>query len=411
MPHEILSKINTPIHSPILNASHRESPALYAAQTIKTFAQALTGLFIPIFIFTLPDIPKITGDAVKDGIILILIFYLIRSIAALSFMNLITNTVFGFLNFRKSIFLGNVFLAISTIFLMLSPYSLLFLFLSSITYAIETTIYWIPYHLFFIRKASSESGQYGKAFGTRLLLSQIASAAGPILGGFIIAYFGFTTLFIIGTVLIISSAIPVLFSVTEHNHGKHNARHIFERLVKSRSLRNDTIAIASVEGDALLYSVFWPILLFTIAESFSKIGVITSISVTISCLAALIIGNLVDKRGGKFIHKIGCTINSILYLPRIFITSIQAFFILDIVDKLNGILYAVPFNAAMYEHAKYRMHESDFIIYRVIISHLALVIISTIAIGLIVILASWQYIFIFMAMVCPFAYYVNKSSK
>jgi MFS family permease len=411
MPYQALAKINSPIHHPLFSVLHKESPALYTAQTIKTFAQALTGLFIPIFIFTLPNVPTLTGDSIKDGLILILIFYLIRSIAALSFMNLITNTVFGFLNFKKSIFLGNIFLAISMILLALSTFSLWFLFFSAITYAIETCIYWIPYHLFFIRKASNATGQYGHTYGIRLLLSQGASAAGPIIGGFIITFAGFPTLFAIGTVLTIASAIPVLFSIHENNHGKHNARHIFERLFRSKSLRNDTIAIASVECDALLYSVFWPVLLFTVAGSYSKLGVITTISVTISCLAALIIGNLVDKNGGKVIHKIGCTINSILYLPRAFMTSLQAFFILDIVDKLNGILYAVPFNVAMYEHAKYRMHESDYIVYRVIVSHLALVFMSIIAIGLVLILADWQYIFIFMAMVCPFAYLVNKKSK
>ena len=411
MPHHIISKIGTQISSPILHVSAKESPALYTSHTIKTFAQSLIGLFIPIYIFTLPDIPKFTGNPITDGILLILIFYLVRSIFALLLMNFITNTIFGFLNFKKSIFLGNIFLAVAMILLALTPYSILFLFLSTITFAVETCLYWIPYHLFFIRKASNADGQYGHTFGIRLLLSQLAWAAGPLLGGLIITFLGFLSLFTLGTVLIVVSAIPILFSVHERNHGKHNARHIFERLIRSKSLLNDTIAISATEGDALLYAIFWPILLFIVAESYTKIGVITSISTTISCLAALIIGNLVDKTGAKFIHKNGCTINGILYLPRVFLTNIQAIFVLDIADKLNGILYAVPFNAVMYQHAKARMHDSDFIIFRAVICHLAIVFFAITTMALIVVLPSWRYIFIFMAIISPFAYLINKKSK
>jgi hypothetical protein len=180
------------------------------------------------------------------------------------------------------------------------------------------------------------------------------------------------------------------------------------RLIRSRSLFNDTIAIVSTEGDALMYGIFWPILLFMVADSFTKIGIITSISITISCLAALVIGDLVDHKGATLIHKIGCTINSILYLPRVFLTNIQAMFVLDIADKLNGILYGVPFTAVMYEHAKSRMHDSDYIVFRAVVCHIAIILISLICMALIVILPSWRYIFIFMAFVSPFAYMINK---
>lgn len=408
MPYTTVSKLNTQIKSPILAVSQDESPALYSSHAIKTFAQSLMGLFIPIYIFTLEYIPEFTGKRVIDGFLLILIFYLIRSISAIWMMNFVTNTIFGFLNFKKSIFVANICLALGLTLLALTPHSIVFLFISAVLFAAETNLYWIPYHLFFIRKASNGSGKYGRSFGIRILSSQLASAIGPLIGGFIIAFFGFIVLFTIGTVLIVVSAIPILFSVHEHNHGKHNASHIFSRLIRSKSLINDTIAISSTEADALMYAVFWPVLLFIIAESYTTLGIITSISVTISCLAALLIGNLVDTKGARFIHKIGCVINSILYLPRAFLTSLQAFFILDVVDKLNGILYAVPFNAVMYEHAKARMHESDYIIYRAVVCHVAIAITCVVAIALVVILPEWRYIFIFMAMVAPFAYLINK---
>jgi MFS family permease len=217
MPHEILAKVNTQIKSPVLNVSHSESPALYSSHTIKTFAQSLIGLFIPIYIFTLPNIPKFTGNPVTDGFLLILVFYLLRSIFALSLMNFITNTIFGFLNFKKSIFLANIFLAVATILLALSPFSLFFLLFSTIAFAVETTLYWIPFHLFFIRKASSKSGQYGHTFAIQVLTSQLGSAFAPLIGGIIITYLGFIALFATGTTLIVASAFSdtILYARTQ----------------------------------------------------------------------------------------------------------------------------------------------------------------------------------------------------
>lgn len=316
MPYQITSKVNSALHAHHIKPVS-ESPALYTSHTVKTFAQSLIGLFIPLFIFTLPNQPILTENSTIDGILLILSFYFVRSIFALLMMNFITNSIFGFLNFKKSIFLGNVLLAISLILLSLSTQSLIFLYISAFVFAAETTLYWVPYHLFFIRKASSKDGHYGHSYGMRILLSKLASAAGPLLGGLLITYLNFMYLFSAATILILVSAIPILFSVHEDKHGKHNAKHIFGKLIKSKSLKNDTIAMASVESDTVMYAIFWPLLMFiTAASSFAKVGVISSVSITISSLSALIIGNLVDKKGAKFIHKIGCTINGILYIPR-----------------------------------------------------------------------------------------------
>ena len=387
-----------------------ESPSLYLTNTIKTFAESLIGIFVPIYILTLKNLPIIVQDHFTNGLIWVLTFYFIRSFAVILTIGFETNIIFGKINFKGSILGSNIILALSLLLMSFMDRSFIYFIPAAIASGIAAITYWLPFHIFFVRKTSG-TGHYGKNFGTRFLLDKLASAAGPILGGLFITLFGFSPLFIIGIVLILVSAFPIMVGVHEHKHGKHNAHHIFKNFFYNRKYRNDTISLISVAADGILYGIFWPILLFTVIITYAKLGLITSISVGLSAFAALYVGKLIDKHGTKTIHKIGVIINSLLYIPRVFVINPIYLYAIDITDKMNGTLFAVPFNALFYKHAKHQHNDSDFVIYREIIVHSSVCFIMLIGIWLMAILPSWKYIFILIAIVSPFSYFINIKNK
>jgi hypothetical protein len=282
-----------------------------------------------------------------------------------------------------------------------------FLFAAAVLLSFNTVLYWIPYHILFIRKAASSSGKFGKNFGIRLLLNRAAAALGPVSGGLIVATVGFTSLFTLGIVLVICSSFPILFSIHEHKHKHHNALQIFMHYFKDRNHIPYTLAFSSMAADSTIYAIFWPILLLLTIESFTKVGFISSLSLAISAGVSIQIGKFIDNRGEKFIHKIGVTLNSLLYIPRVFIANPAFVYGIDIMDRLNSTIYGLPFNALMYKHARESKHDSEFIIYKDIAVHLGVVLIILLVSFLMFVFNSWKWVFLLIALISPLTYLIN----
>ncbi|MBU1868177.1 hypothetical protein KJ608_01800, partial [Patescibacteria group bacterium] len=154
-----------------------------------------------------------------------------------------------------------------------------------------------------------------------------------------------------------------------------------------------TLAYFGNGAEALVYTIFWPILLFIVLESFIKVGAITSISILISSLVVLWVGKTIDKHGRTLLHSVGVTLNTLFYLPRLFSSSQFLLYSLDIVDRVNGVLYSLPFITNTYEKAV-RLGDSDFIIYREIAIHIAIAVTAALLLILLPFLPNWRYVFI-----------------
>ena len=385
-----------------------EAGAIYIANSIKTFAESLVGVFIPIFILKLPNLPLINSNDLINRILWVLIFYFFRSIFILLLLKPLTNIIFGRINLKWSIFISNVVLAFSLLCLSIADKSTHMLILASFLVAAAIIMYWLPFHLFFIRKLGTKDGHYGKRYGFQILFDSTSAAIAPLTGGIILTLFGFQALFATGIIVILISAIPIVSSVTEHAHGKHNAYYTLLSFIKDPKYKNDSIAMASIASDSILYAVFWPIMLIIVLESFEKVGAITSISIAISSLVAIMVGIQIDKGRSKILHKIGVAVNSMLFIIRAFVFTPISVYLIDIFDRMNGAFYVVPFTSAMYKHAREGHHDSDFIIYREYVVHGIMAVTTLAAFILLFFIPRWQYIFILTAIVSPFVYWVQK---
>lgn len=388
----------------------KESFALYLSHTIRTFAQALTGIFLPLYILSLTNKPIIYANTFTNNLAWVLIYYIFRSISVLVLITPVTNIIFGKLNFKRSISLSNLTISLSLIFVLFADKYFWLIPLTAIAASFDIMLYWIPFHLFFIRK-SSDNGQYGKQFGIQLFLTKVASALGPFIGGFIIISFGFPLLFILSIILMLSSVIPLVFSVEEHRHGKHNALQIFKKYISQKSLLGISTAFSIIAFEDVIYAIIWPLVLFNLTNSFAKLGMITTASVSISALFAVYIGRNIDKHGKRLIHKIGIIINSILYFLRYWVNQTGLAISIDLGDKINGSLYGVPFNAKTYDIAKEKHYDSDFMIYREIVMHLGIACGLFIILILLPLITNYKILFIILGLLTPLTYLIHSNKR
>ncbi len=381
--------------------------------TLRSFSISLIGLFIPIYIFQIAEkFPTITENSVINSIFYVLLFYLIRSAATIGFMPRVVNVIFGYLKFNGSIMIANVLLGIAIYLLILAETHIWALVFAPILLALNTTLYWIPFHTYFVRNFKSATGHFGTNTGIRLFLAGIATAAGPALGGIVVKNFGFQSLFWLGIVALILSGFPILFGLPEHNHGKHNVMQIVKKYFFDAKHKYNTIAQMCMGIDGELYAIFSPLLLFLISSDITNVGYITSISVSLAAVFTLVVGKVVDKQGPKKIHKVGLIFNSFFYLPRVFLNQSWLLYLIDVFDKINGSFLAVPLLAATYERAKTNENESDFMIYREFMIHLGICLAIVLLMFIILLTANWRLVFLLLAIVSPLTYLVNvKNSK
>jgi MFS family permease len=407
MPDQIPSK--TEIGLPILtHFKIGETPAIYLTHTIRHFGLAMIGLFIPLYILNLSNIPIFLDNKITNGLLFILIFYLCFSLVIFFSVSFVTNTIFGLLNFKGSIFTSSLLLILFLIFLSLSKYYFPFLFVAAFFYGMQTTLYWIPYHILFIRKISDAQGHYGKSFSLRVIFVKLADSLAPFIGGLAITLYSYDALFLTTIIILIISSFPVLISIHETNHGKHNAKEILVKYIKKKELRSDSISMVVENIEATFYATFWTVLLFISLNSYIKLGFIKSFSLIPIIILTAYIGKIIDKHGQKTVHKVGTIVNSLLYIPRVFIKSPILLILTDVIDTFNSTLYGIPLNTKIYENASKTENVSDYIIYRELIRYGFGSIGIFLCILLLLVVPKWQYIFLLLAIISPLTYLISK---
>lgn len=408
MPDQLNSKVQLHLHffsftKNILNGNS----SLYLTHTIKNIGMSTLGIFVPLYIFQLENVPKLLSNEVANSILIVLSYYLVRSIFMTVFTGKLVNSIYGRLNFRKSIFLSTVILALYILLLALAKDNLIFLYIAAFANFVETVLYWVPFHLLFARNVGSK-GHYGHEISSRTTLVLLANTLGPLLGGLIISLYGFNTLFIFSSVIIIASAIPIFVKVEDTLHGKHNASRAFLRFVRNPKYLNDTIAYGVESIEVILTPIFWTILLFLAIDSYVKIGLLKTMSIVPIMFLAMYTGKLIDIKGNAFVHRIGVTINSLLYIPRIFNIPVMFMYIVDISDRLNSVLYGIPFMSSSYERIQGSKHDSDYVIYREIARSGFSIIGILFAMIFVLVIDEIRHIFIPIAIIAPLTYLISK---
>ncbi|KKS08063.1 MAG: hypothetical protein UU61_C0006G0005 [Parcubacteria group bacterium GW2011_GWB1_41_4] len=346
----------------------REALALYSMHFLRNFAVGLFGIFVPIYIFQNATKPVIVSDIFLSNLLWVVFYFLAYSFSMLISSLFLGNLIFNSLGFKRSIFLSILLLIFGILFLVFSEKVFLWSFLSAFLLGACVNFYWIPFHVFFIRKAN-QGGNYGKETSFQIFLGNLAGIVAPFIAGVVIYFSGFEKVFTISIAFLLVSLLPLFFFVSEGLHRNHDLKKIVSGFLKDRSSRRALIGLAGAGVEDTLFGVFWPILLFLTLMDTIKIGAITTISTFLSMVVVLWAGMIFEGGKNKKLFEWSAIFNSLLYLPRFFINFASGIYVLDILDKLNSKIYGVGLSSSTYDLAK-RFGDSDFILIREVVLHL-----------------------------------------
>src|SRR3989344_1815542 len=251
--------------------------------------------------------------------------------------------------YKHSIFLSNIFYVVYWVLLFsIEAHPYLF-FAAPVFFALQKSWFWPAYDADIA--LSSPPIQRGREIGALFSIIQLGLIIGPFVGGFISHAFGFITLFIMASALMLFSAYPLFKSPDIH------ARHTFRLTNLWAVFQNNRINFLGYWGYAedLMVMSLWPIFIYITVSDFFQVGVISTIAAVIGTVVMLYIGKLTDRQNKGSLIELSSIFYGLTWCLRFLvggtIGSVLAF---DALTKGSKDTLNVPMISLTFEHAAKR---------------------------------------------------------
>lgn len=315
---------------------NQELNQFYISIFIRRIGVSLVGLFTPIFLYQL-----------DYSIVEILFFYFLMSLVFLCISYPIAKII-AKLGEKHSMFIGNIFAAIfymGLIFLDSTPH--LFYILPVIAVP-SMAFYWMSYHLLFTQE--SHGKKRGKEVSNIGIIIVIAGILSPYVGG-LLANTDFKILFIISTVLMVISSVPLLFSKERNAPVNFSPQKAIRNTFTKKNIGN-IIYFTSFGIENIINLVIWPIFIIIILGDLEKTGLIISLTTLLSLVTYKLIGNYSDHNDKIKLLRKTTHYYSFSLLLRIFAVSTPLLILIESIKNITQKALFVPLDSHRYDLAK-----------------------------------------------------------
>jgi MFS family permease len=217
-------------------------------------------------------------------------------------------------------------------------------------YTLTDVFYWLPYHTMFAILGDAQSR--GRQTGLRDGLLKITETIAPICSGFIVAGFGYQSVFWISMTLSLFSVLPLVL-LPSNILARQKSRKPIKEQTKMKGFW-----LYFSDGFATLSDIIWALLLFQIVLNPLSFGTLFGISVGLQWVLHLFSGKAFDEGKAARLLKIGAAFLVVSILGRALIaSSIPEILLFDLFFAIGVSLFAPAFNAAFYKLSK-KSHDS-----------------------------------------------------
>ncbi|MBP6942557.1 MAG: MFS transporter [Candidatus Buchananbacteria bacterium] len=315
---------------------------LYSSAVIFNFALAAVNIFEPIFlygIFAHLYHPREALAAVLWFYVLVyvLYFFIVPLGAKLALQ----------IGYERTMSLGSLLTIGFYITLFAASTQPLLIAVAAVVYAVSKTLYWPAYHADFARY--SVDGQQGREIGNLMLLLSVAQIFGPLVGGVLIKFYGFSILFFVASLIALLSTVPMLVTGERFKASYFSYFDSYRRLL-SPDNRRRVIAYFGF-GEELLAMVVWPIYIFIVIKDFAGVGLLVALSVLATTLTLLYVGRAADMTRGAIL-RYGTALYIISWLLRTLTRGVLGVFAVDLFGRVAKEAISIPLTALTYERAQ-----------------------------------------------------------
>lgn len=307
-------------HSLLHNRQFRYLGSFYTHSLLRLFATSIFQIFNGIYTYqTLQGFGIDFQKSIATTSLILALTFLIQALAVAPCLWLIDKKGLKF-----AVFWGNGAQILCYVFLGLAKFDPIFFLMSAVFDGIQLSLYWTAYHIYFANL--TDDGNQGKEMSLNSSLGAIAAVGAPAFGGLIIAFFGYSAVFAVISILMVIAMIPLRNLPKSDDKVPMDIIKTLLALSPKKELRS-MLSYAGVGISQVTTTIFWPIFVLPIViGGVTGIGFLGSIIGFFGSISALAIGYLVDKFGARKILNIISPLDSIIGLLRMFImTSSQVF--------------------------------------------------------------------------------------
>jgi len=322
----------------------RELNELYLSIALKTLAQSLIVIFVPIYFITL-------GYTLFDISFFYLIYFI--TVGLVVPIGMVLNSKIGI---KKTLALGT--------FILIFYYYLLGFLDQGFSYklialvaGVSSAIYFAAFHIDFAKAANK--GTEGKELSMLRIIIIIVGVLGPVTGSLLISNFSFNIIFKIVSGILFLSIMPLFYTKDiKAPYKGFSLKKIIKADTRGKAMAYNASSIIGIVG---MY--FWPLFIYLTLKSVVSLGVIISLSSLITIFIIAYIGRLTDRDKNN-VFKLGVMLYAPSWLMRIFLLTPMGIFFVNFYATITGSLIDLPFYKMVYAKAKRSKNMANYFLFR-----------------------------------------------
>jgi len=322
-------------HHALCITKNKELIEIYLSVALRMLAFSFVGVFVPVYFI------KELGFAVSK----VMVFYLCWAIITILIIPLVAKLAarFGF----KKIMVASAPFAIAYLLLlnMMKDYNVHYIWVAFFS-ALTMQLFWMGFHIDFSQ--CSDKKKRAEEVGWWYSILMAVGFVGPIVGAVIIKYIGFQMLFLVATLIMLLSSVPVLFSKVDTKPKDFSITAIFRR-----EYLKDFVVYTAYGTKELASSFIWPLFIFLILNDVVKLGAISSAVSLASAISLPLIGKITDgHKRNSLLRNIGSLIDGISWPLRILLNSFTSLMSVSLISFLSFLLVDVQTYKKFYDTKK-----------------------------------------------------------
>lgn len=404
--------INHNLHVPWFEFDHgHDLKLLYILQTVKVFIDKFALFFLPIFLYGQAQIWNVVGPIeqngalpwwipaglsrltdVQLGMLLIAVFYIVYRVAVLVSAPVVGIMLHKYGN-RMSLTIGYGAFGLSIVALHAAIVHPIFIFVAAVLQGTSVACNLIIEPAILAENALKSN--IGKDIGLGRFLMQLANMSAPMLGGLVIVYLGYQSLFLIGLGMLV-----ILVLMIQALSGK-KVKHTLQiddatYLLKNKSFQKMIFSsLGRYFNDVGV--LLWPVYLFVLLGSVDKVGFLYATSFFFAMLASMIGGVQIDMNSSKKPYFGSGVALAGLWIVRIFVFNPLNIAFVDALDRLVANYHWMYFETALLKAAKTKNPVIFLVLRTMVISSGSILAWIGVALLFVFVIESWKGLFVLAA--------------
>lgn len=350
----------------------RELRLLYLVRIVRSLINNLVFFFLPLFIYQLsPEIhlPFLNGlDPFQKAMGLIALFYVLDRGAGILSVIPVGKTI-AKIGHGRAFLISQLVTIVSLILFRVSVAMPMVLFLAAIVDGFERNWFWNGYQT--LMAQNSQKKKMGQDLGFVQFLINFMMMVSPAIGGIVIKFFGYESLFLYASLLLL---IGMMASLSMRSKSFKNTPSVAEFLawIRERTFRRLAISFGGKYfHDAAIY--IWPLYIFLLLGAVDKVGFLYTFSLFLAMVLSFFIGYQVDHEKTKKPFFISGAIMGGLWFLRMNITSIWSIAISDMVSRISQNYHGLFFDKKLFNRSRGDTTFSYFVYHELILDVSAVV--------------------------------------